>query len=89
VHAEKDKEVNDCRLIVQNIVYGTKTLLFSILYCTRQIYLLQNPQAQLQNVAQEAAPNLPPVGMHTADVRCCGRMLLYGLKCLKVASSAE
>jgi hypothetical protein len=34
---EKEKEVNDCKLIVQNIVYGMKTLLFSILYCTRMV----------------------------------------------------
>ena len=34
---EKEKEINDCKLIVQNIVYGMKTLLFSILYCTRVV----------------------------------------------------
>jgi hypothetical protein len=29
--------VGDCKLVVQNIVYGMKTLLFSILYCTRMV----------------------------------------------------
>jgi hypothetical protein len=37
VPGEKEKEVNDCKTIVQNMVYGMKTLLFSILYCTRMV----------------------------------------------------
>lgn len=42
---EKEKEINDCKLIVQNIVYGTKTLLFSILYCTRHYHSAQQHEA--------------------------------------------
>ena len=42
---EKEKEINDCKLIVQNIVFGAKTLLFSILYCTRHYHNVQQHEA--------------------------------------------
>lgn len=34
---DKEREVGDCRQVVQNVVYGMKTLVFSILYCTRMV----------------------------------------------------
>jgi hypothetical protein len=42
---DREKEISDCKLIVQNIVYGTKTLLFSILYCTRHYHSAQQHEA--------------------------------------------
>jgi len=36
---EKEKELADFRVVLQNSIYGMKTLLFSILYCSRQVRL--------------------------------------------------
>jgi hypothetical protein len=81
---DKEKEINDCKLIVQNVIYGMKTLLFSILYCTRQIK--QQQQQQQTGVPQQPQnpQNLP--SMHEDDVRTCARLLVSGLNCLKVAA---
>lgn len=89
---EKEKELSDCKLIVQNIVYGTKTLLFSILYCTRHYHHLAAHEAA--KAAALAAgqplpvmpPSPPPVGMPDDDVRCCTQLLSSGLACLAVSS---
>jgi len=88
---EKEKEINDCKLIVQNIVYGTKTLLFSILYCTRHYHNVQQHEAA--KAAALAAgqplpavsPTPPLVGMPEEDVRTCTQLLASGLACLKVS----
>lgn len=89
---EKEKEINDCKLIVQNIVFGAKTLLFSILYCTRHYYNVQQHEAA-KAAALAAGQPLPPmnssppqVGMPEEDVTTCTQLLTAGLHCLKVAA---
>jgi hypothetical protein len=89
---DREKEISDCKLIVQNIVYGTKTLLFSILYCTRHYHSAQQHEAA--RAAALAAgqalppppPTPPPVGMPEEDVVTCSHLLSAGLACLKVAA---
>lgn len=77
---------------MQNIVYGTKTLLFSILYCTRHYHSAQQYEAtrQAAMAAGQAPPPPPPspaaVGMPEEDVVTCSHLLTAGLACLKVAS---
>ncbi|KIY92260.1 hypothetical protein MNEG_15703 [Monoraphidium neglectum] len=81
---DKDKEVNDCKLIVQNIVYGMKTLLFSILYCTRMVNAIA--------AAGAGGPPPPPTvgqqqgGMGDSDVRTCARLLTNGLACSRIVA---
>lgn len=86
---EKEKEITDCKLIVQNVIYGMKTLLFSILYCTRQISGAQQQQQQHPPGQPGALPQQQQpanVGMHEEDVRTCARLLVNGLHSLKVGS---
>lgn len=89
---EKEKELSDCKLIVQNIVYGAKTLLFSILYCTRHYHnIQQHEQAKAAALAAGQPPpainsNPAPVGMPEEDVRTCTQLLKSGLACLKVSA---
>jgi hypothetical protein len=92
---DKEKEIGDCKLIIQNIVYGAKTMLFSILYCTRHYDAAQlEAQREAQRAAAEAAgravPPGPPIqvqgGMLEDDVVACSELLASGLACLKVAS---
>lgn len=91
---EKEKEITDCKLIVQNIVYGTKTLLFSILYCTRHYNHSQQYEAA-KVAAMAAGQPLPPpynasmppaVPMVEDDVLTCSQLLQSGLACIKVAT---
>ncbi|KAF6251279.1 hypothetical protein COO60DRAFT_1464415, partial [Scenedesmus sp. NREL 46B-D3] len=89
---EKEKEINDCKLIVQNIVFGAKTLLFSILYCTRHYHNVQQHEAAKAAALAAGQPmpamshSPPPVGMPEEDVRTCAQLLVAGLSCLKVAA---
>lgn len=76
---DKEKEVHDCKLIVQNMVYGIKTLLYSILFGAKE-------QHKALMLLPGAPPPTPSGGMAEEEVRLTARLLLYGLECLKVAS---
>ncbi|KAF6251281.1 hypothetical protein COO60DRAFT_653254 [Scenedesmus sp. NREL 46B-D3] len=89
---EKEKEIDACKLILQNIMFGANTLLLSILYCTRHYHDAQQHEAAkaAAQVAGQPMPamshSLPPVGMPEEDVRTCAQLLVAGQSCLKVAS---
>eukprot|EP00879_Flechtneria_rotunda_P029436 GHRR01031843.1.p1 GENE.GHRR01031843.1~~GHRR01031843.1.p1 ORF type:complete len:418 (+),score=153.10 GHRR01031843.1:335-1588(+) len=92
---EREKEMNDCKLVLQNVVYGAKTVLFSIGYCLRCFHVMRQWEAQRaaaraagqQEPQAPAVPSqIPGVGMPDADVRTCATLLSAGLACLKLSS---
>lgn len=73
-------------------MYGTKTLLFSILYCTRHYsgaVQYESARVAALNSGQPVpppTPNPPHVPMPDEDVMTCSQLLTGGLACLKVAA---
>lgn len=88
---EREREVHDSKLIFQNIVVGAKSLLFSILFCTRSYVTAQAAEAAAAAAAAAGAPPPPApsgqaagVGMPDDDVATCTRLLTAGLACLRL-----
>lgn len=89
---EKEKEVSDCKMLVQQMLHTLKTLLFTMINYGKQLqqFLAQQHQQQVQanpQLQSVPAPQSPvPPGMTEDEVRVVARILLSGLDCLKVTA---